>query len=486
MIVDKNGIFSDVKFWKLGCNWGSNAPSFYSVLKNQNIVINHLKVYNKGDLVLVGEGHSILAIAQIRSKPLPIHSNTYLVDKLRTYDVYDFHDISYYEVTFYALPKNLIFKYRLQQGIVKVRLHDIKKKATALWLSKPKDKRIMRLTWNSNHWETPSGHAWDSKDQGKTTVAYEKQYGFGHEEWLFNERFRIDGYQYGYIRGINNLPKNVEFLDQITLYTIRDDKQRCLVGTIYQVEIIEGYKKELNKVKGLINTYMPSMLEELKKVNADYKRFENDYFLPNIKFKWSEVDLFHEPFSVDFLDGAEFNRFQAYYLKEEIEKSIENTFAKKVKFDFQHGKASNTDKYTKSTSNKTTIVKRRHGEITDDLYDYLIFKGSKKENISVEKTRIGGAIADVVLKDNNEFELFEVKTSNTALKNIRQALGQLFEYALMDQEITCKRLVIVGPAELTEPERAYFFRLKNLIQIKLEYWGYKSQEKMIENKFTIQ
>lgn len=489
MIVNENGIFSDVKFWKLGCNWGSNEPSFYPTLMNNDVVIDHASrgPYGIGDLVLVAEGHSVLAIAQVKTNPIPINSNTELLNELKTYNVDDFNKISYYDVEFFELPKNRIFKYKLQQGIVKVHQNHIKKKATGAWLNKDSpdevDKRIMRLTWNSNNWETPSGHAWHPKNQGNTGVAYENQYGFGHEEWLFNERFRIDGYQYGYIKGVNNLSEDVEFLDQITLYTIRGDKQRCLVGNIHNVEIIKGYEEE--KIVNLIASYMPSMLDELKDVNADYNHFKNNYLLPNVKFKWDEADLFNEPFLVDFLDGVEFNRFQAYRLKEELEVSIKEEFVKKVKFDFQHGKASNTSVYTKSTSNKKTKVRRRHGEITDDLYDYLISKGFEKENISVEKTRVGGAIVDVVLKHDDEFDLFEIKTNNTALKNIRQALGQIFEYALMDGEITCKRLVIIGPAELTEQEQDYFKRLKELIQIKLEYWGYRPQEKLIRNKFII-
>lgn len=483
------GVFFDVNFWKLGCHWNSNEPSFYSVLVKEGVVIGHEHngIYGKDDLVLVTEGHSVLAIAQINSDPIPINSNATLVNTLKKFNVNDFDKISYYKVEFMELPKTANFKYKLQQGIVKIHKDHIKKRATALWQQRndPKevDNRIMRLTWNANNWETPSGHQWHPKNQGKTNIAYENQYGYGGEEWLFNEQFRIDGYQYGYIRGVNNLSEDVEFLDQITLYTIRGDKQRCLVGNIRNVEIIAGYEEEQVKIEGLISSYLPSMLDELKKVNADYEQFTIDYPLPNVKFKWNEVELFNEPFPVSFLDGAEFNRFQAYRLKEDVATLIEKALAKKIKFDFQHGKASNTSEYSKSTTGKDTKVKRRHGEITDDLYALLISEGHNKRSISVEKTRVGAAIVDVVLKHSDGYDLFEVKTSNTALKNIRQALGQIFEYALLDAEITCKRLVIIGPAELAEYEKDYFNRLKKLIKIKLEYWGYNSQEKLIGNKF---
>lgn len=351
---------------------------------------------------------------------------------------------------------------------------------------KQQDKRIMRLTWNSNNWETPCGHKWDTKNQKNSSVAHENQYGYGHEEWLLNERFRIDGYQYGYIRGVNNLSADTEKIDQITLYTIRNDKQRCLVGNLHDVEIIEGYEEEQKKIENLISAYKGAMTEELETVRADFKHFTKDQLLPNVKFKWNKADIFLRPIPVDFLNGADFNRFQAYKLKTELAELIQSEFKTESKFIFQHGKASNTGEYTKTSSSKKTKVKRRHGEITDNLYDYLISKGIEKKNISVEKTRVGGAIVDVALKVESGFELFEVKTSNTALKNIREALGQILEYALLDGEVNCNRLVIVGSAVLTNNEKEYLERLKALMNIKLEYWGYKAEEKLIENKFVIE
>jgi hypothetical protein len=345
------------------------------------------------------------------------------------------------------------------------------------------NKRIMRLTWNTNNWEFPSGHPWREKNQGNRNIAYENQYGYGHEEWLFNERFRIDGFQYGYIRGVNNLSAKTELINQITLYSISNDKQRFLVGNLFNVEIIEGFEEEQQKIADLISTYKTSMVEELQGVNADFEHFKKEQLYPNVKFKWDDAAIFHQPIPVNFLDGAEFNRFQAYYLKDELIGSIQKAFEQEANFNFQSGKASNTAEYTKTYSKKDTQVKRRHSEITNDLYDHLIAIGEKEGNISVEKTRVGGAIVDVVLKKDNYFELFEIKTSNTALKNIREALGQIFEYALFDGKVKCLRLVIVGPANLKPNEREYFIRLTNLMKTKLEYWAYKPNEVLITNKF---
>lgn len=490
MLEKDNNKLSGTNFWKLGCNWGSRNPSFYNVIKSKEIVISHKRrgEYGFGDIVLIAEGHSIKAITQVKSKPLAINSKVSLVNELKKYNVDGFDKISYYEVEYFELPKAEIFKYKLQQGIVRIHQKTIIATAIKLWEERNQqpfiDKRIMRITWNSNNWETPNGHQWSTKNQGNPSIAHEHQYGYGYEEWLFNERFRIKGYQYGFIRGVNNLSEDIEVVGQITLYTIRDDKQRCLVGNLKNVEIIEGYYAEKPIITDLAATYKDSMIEELKEINADFEHLKTDPFLPNVKFKWDEADLFQQPMPVDFLDGPEFNRFQAYHLKDDLTLPIQEEFDKKVKFIFQPGKASNTSDYVKSSSEKKTKVRRRHGEITDDLYAYLLSSGNIEESISVEKTYVGGAIVDVALKVDDGFELFEIKTSGTALKNIRLALGQIFEYALLDEEINCKRLVIIGPAEFKTHERDYFTRLKNLINIKLEYWGYKPHEEVLENKFV--
>lgn len=345
------------------------------------------------------------------------------------------------------------------------------------------DKRIMRLTWNTNNWEYPGGHQWNPKKQNDSTVAYENQYGYGHEEWLFNERFRIEGFQYGYIRGVNNLKEENKLLNQVALYTISNDGQRYLVGNIYNVEVIKDSEEEIQKISKVITRYKKAMVEELLLVNADAVYFENDIFLPNVKFKWEEVNLFNEPLLAEYLDSNKLKRYQAYKLTEEFQGPIQKDFEEISKFKFIPGKASNTTEYHKKSKTKETKVRRRHGEITDDLYDYLLLKGNKIDNISVEKTRVGGSIIDVAVDTDKGFELFEIKTSNTALSNIRQGIGQILEYAFMDGEITCTRLIIVGPAKLKPIERDYLIRLKALFNIDLEYWEYKSSEELIEHRF---
>src|SRR5687768_11220598 len=93
-----------------------------------------------------------------------------------------------------------------------------------------------RLTFNANGWKVPSGHAWRKKSQGKSNIPFENQYGFGHEEWLFNVRYNISGWQHGYIRGLKSYVGTGEKLDKVFLYTVRKVNNQKLVYLVGYLE----------------------------------------------------------------------------------------------------------------------------------------------------------------------------------------------------------------------------------------------------------
>lgn len=123
-------------FWKLGCNWGKGAPSFYEFIKEQNIVIgtDYDGFYEKGDLILVTEGFAVRAIASVKSSSKDLINNQTLNYTLnQEYEIYNIDDVRYYDVEFFEIPKEDSFLYELQQGIVKVRKKSIKHTAIDLW-----------------------------------------------------------------------------------------------------------------------------------------------------------------------------------------------------------------------------------------------------------------------------------------------------------------------------------------------------------------
>ncbi|MEL7147822.1 MAG: hypothetical protein AAFO69_15725, partial [Bacteroidota bacterium] len=347
------------------------------------------------------------------------------------------------------------------------------------------DRRLMRLTWNDRGWQYPMGHDWSQAKQGVSTNKHENQYGYAHEEWLFNRQFQLDGFQYGYIRGVHNMPKSAEHIDEVVLFTIDPaSKQRYLVGRVLDVEIIEDYQPEIDKFQPVYDSLKKEMISQLQEVEADDKYFREHALFPNVRFRWENLHIYDPLLPTELVDPHKHTRFGAYKLTEDMEEMVES-----LEIDpslvFQSGRGKVAHHYVQTTKAGKRQVYKLHSEITNTLYDYLHqVDGYDEQMLSEEKTRVAGGIVDLVVNREGRLRLFEVKTHHTAMANIREALGQLLEYALLDASIELEQLIIVGPAKMKQAEQEYLERLKELIQVNLSYWFYNSAAAELSDRFV--
>ncbi len=338
------------------------------------------------------------------------------------------------------------------------------------------DKRQMRITWNEYNWEKPSGHLWSKENQTKKNIAYENQYGFGHEEWLFNQRYRINGFQYGYVRGVEKAVLKNELIDELYLYTKDTEGNYFFIGILKNVERITQNSKEQELIKATFDKHLEIAIEELKEVGSDYTELQRTGMTPILKFKWEDANILEEPIPIK-IDDSKYRRYQPYKLTRELENFIDNNLKKQIELNFRPGKAKSKSSYTASKKKGKREVNSLHVEIIDFLYNYLSDK-TDKNNLSVEKSSVNGKFIDLLEKiEDNEFIFYEVKTSNSGLTNIREAIGQILEYALIDEKIIPKKLIIIGPAKLNDNEKKYLKRLGKTITIRLEYWFYDVENK---------
>lgn len=340
------------------------------------------------------------------------------------------------------------------------------------------DKRQMRITWNEFNWEKPSGHFWSKENQTKKNIAYENQYGFGHEEWLFNQRYRINGFQYGYVRGVEKALLENDLIDELYLYTKDTEGNYFFIGILKNVVRILRNKEEQDLIKVVFDKYFQIAIEELKEVNSDYTELLRTGMTPTLKFKWEDANILDDPIPVKIND-SKYRRYQSYRLTKELELFSNNHIEKQIKLDFRPGKAKNKSSYTISRKKGKREVKSLHVEILDYLYSKLLEK-TDKNNLSVEKSSVNGKIIDLLEKiEDNKFNFYEVKTSNSGLTNIREAIGQILEYALIDEKIIAQTLIIIGPAKLNDNEEKYLKRLRHILSIKIEYWFYNVENKKL-------
>lgn len=347
-----------------------------------------------------------------------------------------------------------------------------------------KNKIFTRLTSNENNWELPSPHRWRKENQGKKNIAFENQYGFGHEEWLFNPRYNLNGFQYGFIRGIEHTKEGINKYDEVHLYTVKKEKTKNLVyylGFIRNVFVIKNDLHEQELVKPAFEKYNDDMVNEVENVNGDVKGIMKFPFGVVVKFKLDDVSFFDEPIFQPAFNLEKYKRFQPYKFDNSIEDIFESVVVE-ADSGFVSGKSSQNAKFNRKNKESAITVEKVHSEIVDALEEYLkpAYSLSKK-NISIETMRFDGNIADVVTKHSeSSIIIYEVKTSASARRNIRDAIAQLLDYAL-HSSFQVDKLIIVSPVSLNKKEIEFMEGLKTKIKYSLEYLYYtkNSKEKFI-------
>ncbi len=141
--------------WKLGCNWGKGAPSFYKFIKEESIVIGEdNKKYQIGDLILICEGHTVNAIARVNESPISVTTNSELEKPFEELSIDYEGQINFADAEWYELNDDELY-YQLQQGIVRVNPnHEVYKQALQIWNNRNSNSWIFQGNPNDFDFET--------------------------------------------------------------------------------------------------------------------------------------------------------------------------------------------------------------------------------------------------------------------------------------------------------------------------------------------
>lgn len=125
----------------------------------------------------------------------------------------------------------------------------------------------------------------------------------------------------------------------------------------------------------------------------------------------------------------------------------------------------NTD--TRIFQNRTTKASHKHNELMEKLYSKLI-EIYGKENVGTE-IHVGMKRIDLAVRHDNEYDIYEIKTDNDVRTCIRQAIGQIFDYAYFECSNKIRNMVIVGPTPVTNEADKYLAKMRDLHKINIYY-----------------
>lgn len=350
------------------------------------------------------------------------------------------------------------------------------------------EKRISRLTWNTNGWIKPSGP--EGKSKNKDT--HEGQFGYGHEEWLLDVSKLIDGYHYGFLEPIRKQQQAyINKTYNVWLYSIDNiSKKRYWVGEINKVEVIDNIEAESIKDIYIQNEWHQEMESQIIECDANADGFSD----------WNGVDLFNVrflptdlKFNSDYYELPKENKIydqsrysfanyseeltpikaeKGFIFNSDNENNVENNETSKI----------GTTRYDREP--KAIEVTYVHKAICDEIKAKFVEQFGY-ENVSTENhAGYGNNRIDIVVKDNNEYIFYEIKAYNSSRASIREALGQLLEYSYWVNKDNANKLVIVSQklGDLDDSKK-YIKHLREKFQLPLYFQTFDLTSKELSEEY---
>jgi hypothetical protein len=325
--------------------------------------------------------------------------------------------------------------------------------------------RVSRITWNDLGWVRPSGKA------GKSALpnTHEGREGYGHEEWLLDTSKIIDGYHYGFLEPIHKqYQAYVNKKYDIGLYSIcaEEKSQYFWIGRINNVEVIDW--EEAKRIKAVYKKkgWMDEMKHQLREVGGN---------MGNIS-SWTNGQLFNVRFRVDdmHIEGYQplpsdhpICRITRYtFLKGE---EILDDIIPDSDFNARAGEPSENVNGNSGYEREPRFVQvtQKHRKLQKLLVRKLKSEFGKN-NVTWEHLLSNGTQVDVVRKSGDKIVYYEIKTYSSMRVSIREAMGQLLEYAHWGTGQIPAELVIVSDLDPGDGME-YIRKLRDVYHLPINY-----------------
>ena len=208
------------------------------------------------------------------------------------------------------------------------------------------------------------------------------------------------------------------------------------------------------------------MLEQMKQVAADTDEFKN-FVTPEIfavaRFKPSDLNLLEEPIEFSANDPAVTSDY--YNLKN---KKLDPNINLATGFVFKPGHNAGKSNTKRSYSDHKGGVSLFHNQLQTELYKQLA-KAYGAENVGTEIQCGSSNRIDIVIQNKRKYTFYEIKVLKSAKICIREAVGQLLEYAYYSNKLDIDKLVVVSHHPLGNEDQEYIERLNQRFNLNLDY-----------------
>lgn len=328
---------------------------------------------------------------------------------------------------------------------------------------------LSRICFNSQGWRRPTGEA--RLLELSNPPSFSRRFGYGHEEWLFRFDWQIDGWQYGFLQGVNDSRSTVAGMDEavdVTLYTCEPGGKRRYVAKILDLECLSFAQSDAIHAQFSANGWLDEMHADILAVDGDLTVLGNPEWVSgmiNVRFRQENVRWYEkDTYAQDGEYVLNLNRYQFNEIRndDQIPQIDRNSRGRSGRQDAPN----QTPFYRSGSAGK--LCTPEHGLIQAKLLEELKAEYPNTE-ISCEKDFV-----DITVETRDERILYEIKSDLVPRTVLRLAIGQLLEYGFYYSALEADahrkvRLVAVGRKSLSAPDQAYLECLQQKFNLPLEY-----------------
>lgn len=325
------------------------------------------------------------------------------------------------------------------------------------------EEKIARICYNEFGWTRPSGRS----GKGSMKNSYEYQNSFGHEEWLFDKTRILNGYHYGFLQAMNGFLYAGQTFD-VHLFAYSKVFGKLYLGVIHSVECLDEDESQWALQEYIKRGWLEDMKEDISAIGGKPEALENDkYSTFNIRFKFSDVDVnLSNPRIISQEDPSTRAKYYKLYPKKgdfvfsPVADTSRNGFKRKAT------PAKSERHVTFNTDFKRTEYDPLHNKIQNAVKKIL--QGSGEYRI----VRLEENFVDITaVTSGGETHFYEIKTS-PAKRSIREAIGQVMEYAYYPDQKKADKLFIVAPEPADKYDLQYMRSIRERFGIPVWFRHY--------------
>ncbi len=322
---------------------------------------------------------------------------------------------------------------------------------------------LARICWNSAQWVHPTGES-----RTLETGTYVTEYGFGHEEWLFNLGWVLDdGFHYAYLQPLRSAWERLRGQTiRIRLFTIAPGGERLYVGELRSCQVLTEEQAEAAAEEYEERGWNDEMREQVEAAGGKPKGLLGDAINRfNLRFRPSDATYFapHRRATSSLLKDA-YLRYRLYKWTNELSADLQDSSTPRLVPPPKGIKTKSTTKVHRPGTDPSSYDPV-HNILQQELR-VLLIKQYGADAVTMEENRV-----DMKVHLPRKTVFLELKTAPSARLAVRAALGQLLEYAHFRQSSAANpvELIVVAPAVADNDELMYVDFLRTAFNIPISY-----------------